>query len=120
MKDKALVAEQAGVRKVVELVRDWETLHGSDFDAKYGLYKDSFGFLKSLPQIIELYFGIGKPSSDKLLQAQDKDTMEQVHKLVAGLFCKYWTMGSDQKTTNMKKVQNLYFDLTRALKGGKE
>lgn len=52
-------ARREAIKEVMQLARDWDTLHGNDFDAKYGVHQDGFGFQKSLPEVIELYFGIG-------------------------------------------------------------
>ena len=47
------------IEAVLEFIRDWEILSLSEFDAKYGVYKDALGSNKSLREYIAIHFKIG-------------------------------------------------------------
>jgi len=54
-------AEQRGIQKVVDIVRDWETIPSVEFNEKYKVKLIDDTEDETLLKIIERYLGIGKP-----------------------------------------------------------
>ena len=53
------VSSKAAIKAVLVFIKDWEVLSLSEFDAKYGVYKDALGSNKSLREYIAIHFKVG-------------------------------------------------------------